>query len=185
MITVQRDGRRSYLTGNTYTLKDKIKAAGGHWDADRKAWWVGDHAKAEQIASTASSAAATPRPEFDAARTPIRGRAEYKGKGGYLVLWEGTTSRGDAVKLAFRDGSSTFWADAAQVRITKRYGREDYRTGRTEYPTLDSLRRYAEEARQREAAGGSSCWRCDKYCTCGTSFCSHHHDGCETCGAEG
>lgn len=30
------------ITGNTYPVKDQIKALGGKWDADRKAWMVPD-----------------------------------------------------------------------------------------------------------------------------------------------
>jgi hypothetical protein len=40
-ITLQREGSRVYVAGNTYPVKDAIKAAGGHWDGDRKQWWVG------------------------------------------------------------------------------------------------------------------------------------------------
>jgi hypothetical protein len=28
------------ITGNTYPVKDQIKALGGHWDADAKGWRV-------------------------------------------------------------------------------------------------------------------------------------------------
>jgi hypothetical protein len=28
------------ITGNTYPVKDKIKALGGHWDANAKGWQV-------------------------------------------------------------------------------------------------------------------------------------------------
>lgn len=28
------------ITGNTYPVKDQIKALGGRWDAERKAWMV-------------------------------------------------------------------------------------------------------------------------------------------------
>ena len=30
------------VTGNTYPVKDQIKALGGKWDADKKAWLVPD-----------------------------------------------------------------------------------------------------------------------------------------------
>jgi hypothetical protein len=183
-------GQRIYLIGNTYPVRNLIRESGGKWDPVEKLWYVGLQVRerAEQIAAMIDAQPVTQQehPEFDRKRTPIKGRAKYKGKGGYLVLWEGMTRRGsEAVKLAFRDGSKTFWADAAQVTITKRYGREDYRTGRIEYPTLESLDWYAKKARERETNGEESCWRCAKYCTCSQGFCHHHHDGCETCGAEG
>lgn len=31
---------RIAISGNTYPVKDKIKALGGRWDAERKAWMV-------------------------------------------------------------------------------------------------------------------------------------------------
>lgn len=46
-ITIQRDGQRVYLIGDTYAAKDKIKSIGGHWDGDRRAWWVGAKKAAE------------------------------------------------------------------------------------------------------------------------------------------
>lgn len=53
-ITLERVGRRTYLRGETFPVKDSIKDAGGHWDADARAWWLGDNAKAEIIAKRAS-----------------------------------------------------------------------------------------------------------------------------------
>lgn len=40
-ITLETAGRRVYFCGNTYAAKGRIKAIGGHWDDDRKQWWVG------------------------------------------------------------------------------------------------------------------------------------------------
>ena len=35
------------ITGNTYPVKDQLKALGGRWDADRKAWMVPEAKAAE------------------------------------------------------------------------------------------------------------------------------------------
>jgi hypothetical protein len=43
---VKRVGRRSYILGNTYTVRDHLKSEGARWDPDEHAWWVGDHDKA-------------------------------------------------------------------------------------------------------------------------------------------
>lgn len=32
----------TYITGNTYPVKDELKAMGGKWDSTRKAWRVPD-----------------------------------------------------------------------------------------------------------------------------------------------
>lgn len=51
------------LVGNTYPVKDQIRALGGRWDAAEKAWYVPD-ARADEaaalIASAPISAPATP-----------------------------------------------------------------------------------------------------------------------------
>jgi hypothetical protein len=55
-VTIERTGRRSYLVGNTYDVRLKIKEAGGHWDNDRRAWWMSNHDVAAQIAEFATAA---------------------------------------------------------------------------------------------------------------------------------
>jgi len=48
---------RLYLRGDTYAAKDRIKAAGGHWDPDQRAWWLGVAKRqvAEELAQPTSS----------------------------------------------------------------------------------------------------------------------------------
>lgn len=128
---VEREGRRSYIVGNTYPVKDALKAAGAHWDGDRRAWWLGDDADARALverlgspaaAPTSTPAAAPAAPEGLSDDTKIAGKATYKGRP-YLLLWVGETRRGQAAKLAFADGSKVFWADASAVEVTKVYER--------------------------------------------------------------
>jgi len=49
-ITIERQGQRVYLVGDTYAIKDRIKSVGGHWDSDRRAWWVGAKKEADVTA---------------------------------------------------------------------------------------------------------------------------------------
>jgi hypothetical protein len=49
MITLNADGRRYYVTGDTYTFRRKLKSAGCHWDAGRQAWWTGKRETAERL----------------------------------------------------------------------------------------------------------------------------------------
>lgn len=49
-ITLKDEGKRLYFTGNTFPAKDQIKAIGGRWDVDAKAWWVGAARRAEAVA---------------------------------------------------------------------------------------------------------------------------------------
>lgn len=46
-ITIECVGQRVYFCGNTFAIKDKIKSIGGHWDGERKQWWVGSAKKAK------------------------------------------------------------------------------------------------------------------------------------------
>jgi len=165
-ITVERVGRRSYLTGNTYPVKDAIRNAGGHWDAERKAWWLGDDVKARSIAQQSAGAATTssnssgaeaPKREAPGLEATVAGRAEYKGKTFYVAgrvirgrthwddqVGEVTSRDGSSVLLYFRDGSSSFWAKTADVRVVKSYRKPT---------TIKSLRDFAERAKEARAQG--------------------------------
>lgn len=152
-ITVQSEGRRHYLIGNTYPIKDQLRSAGAKWDGDRRAWWTGKKELAEKLAgSVAAPADAAPASERTDSLTEdsrIAGKATYKGKP-YILVWEGETRRGRATKLAFADGTKIFWADASEVTVTKRYEEREYR-GRIEHMTFGRLQRLREKfARARE-----------------------------------
>lgn len=155
-IQIQKDGRRFYLVGNTFAIKDKLRAAGAHWDGDRKAWWTSKIDVAEQFTS-GSSGEVPSRPEGDTLTedSKIAGKATYKGKQ-YILVWEGETKRGRACKLAFADGSKVFWAEASEVQIVKRYEAREYR-GRIENMTFGRLQRLrAEYSRDRRAGVDTS-----------------------------
>lgn len=180
-ITLTDAGARIYLTGDTYSIRDRIKRLGGHWDGERRAWWVGraKRAEAEQLASQAP-AAPTPASDRPAARdqTPdrsarVQARARYKGKD-YYVLAE--TRDGGKLLLAARNGAFQFWAAREAAPIVKIYGRVDLRTGRMEYPTIGGLIRLAEEWRQmsqdeREEAEDAAARRDGDWCPCSGGAC--------------
>lgn len=48
-ITTTKIGRRHYLQGNTYPVKDRIKAAGCNWDPERKQWWTAKEGVAQAL----------------------------------------------------------------------------------------------------------------------------------------
>lgn len=162
-ITVERIGRRSYLRGNTYPCKDAIRSAGGKWDPDQRAWWIGNDEKAREIAEKcggqpasaqgAEAGAERPAPGTDAI---VAGRCKYQGRTYYLAgrvvrgrtHWDDTvdavsTRDGAKFLLHFRDGSKSFWAARAEVQIDKTYQRPT---------TIGKLQRFAQDAR---AAGGA------------------------------
>lgn len=55
VITVERVGRRSYLRGDTLSVRGYLRSQGCHWDADAKAWWIGSDTEAQRIAADALS----------------------------------------------------------------------------------------------------------------------------------
>ncbi|OFW37672.1 MAG: hypothetical protein A3J29_06265 [Acidobacteria bacterium RIFCSPLOWO2_12_FULL_67_14b] len=54
-VTYETIGARVYVLGQTFALRDAIKSAGGHWDAERKAWWIGATKRAELEAAIAAA----------------------------------------------------------------------------------------------------------------------------------
>lgn len=126
MITTQKEGRRVYLSGNTYSLRDKLRSLGATWDPDRKQWWVGTSKQAEVLAllerSTTESDAPAQNRAAPGKNAAVAGKATYKGKtyyvagkstrgGRYAESVEAvTTQDGAKVLLLSRDGSMQFWA---------------------------------------------------------------------------
>jgi hypothetical protein len=181
-ITLNTEGRRTYLSGNTYEHRDAIKAAGGRWDAEQKSWWFGKRDAAEALLARL---VATPAPTTSTSAAPysgeVRGKAEYKERT-YYVRWAGTTKRGEAVRLVTLDGKIDFWAPADAVVWVKHYGkRDDYRGT---YPTLEGIRDFVARNKRESTATGIDCWKCRRESQNG-NLRRHLHDGCEVCGAEG
>lgn len=178
-ITIKSEGRRHYLLGDTFAIKDKLRNAGAKWDGDRRAWWTGKKDVAEQFAGGVAAAPvsgdAAPSSEratdtlTDDSR--VAGKAVYKGKS-YLLVWEGETRRGRACKLAFADGSKVFWAEASEVEVTKRYEAREERgaygrsTGRMVHMTFGRLQRLRESYAQAKREGNEDGIRNGQSYTC-------------------
>ncbi|MFA6721586.1 MAG: hypothetical protein WCR92_09255, partial [Candidatus Cloacimonadaceae bacterium] len=62
-ITTRKDGRRIYVEGKTFDIKDRLKAMGGHWDPGKKAWWVSSSKEADlaELLDAAAKDAEKPR----------------------------------------------------------------------------------------------------------------------------
>lgn len=159
-ITLVESGRRIEIVGDTYAVRDRIRAAGGHWDADRKVWWIGagKRAAVESLVSSAPAASASGSREPEPLKDDdcLLGQVEtQRGK----AWWCGQTRDGARYRLASMDGSRTWWADAAQCRIVKTYAPRQvwdgrYCSGRTveRRQTWGSMRRFlAERAAQTPA----------------------------------
>lgn len=169
-ITIERSAQRIYLVGNTYPIKDRIKAIGGHWDGDRKAWWVGA-AKVSEAEALASGTVESSAPKAErkiSDDSKVVAKATYKGRT-YYVLWMGRcASDAEKAHLTVLDGSIDFWADLAACEITKRYeprqqwdGRRN--SGRTVevHQTIGGIRKFIERQREGERAG-NICAECGK-----------------------
>ncbi len=62
------------ITGNTYPVKDQIKALGGRWNAAAKCWMIADPAKAAQALALVASA---PRKAYASRTTAGAHRGPY------------------------------------------------------------------------------------------------------------
>lgn len=62
-ITAERVGRRTYLRGDTLSVRSLLRDGGCHWDADARAWWIGDHSAALALIERAASAPAEAAPK--------------------------------------------------------------------------------------------------------------------------
>lgn len=157
VINIEQQGRRFYLRGDTYPLREQLRAAGANWDASARCWWTGSREKAEAIVVSATGTTAVGGEPGDAKQgetladdSTVVGRGRYKGRE-YLVVWTGTTRRGEVAKLAFLDGTNIFWASRAEVEVTKTYQARQVR-GRSYPMTFGRLRQLREEfADQRQA----------------------------------
>lgn len=146
-IQIESSGRRHYLTGNTYAVRDRIRSMGAHWDPARRAWWTGKREEAEQLVAALNAqqtAQAAQEREQGVGLTDrvIRGRCEYKGKTYYLLAHGTSRSGRPYAKLCSRDGSLVFWASAEHLptlRVLKEY---------REPTSIEALRDYAERAKQ-------------------------------------
>lgn len=155
MCELQVEGRRVYITGNTFAIKGKLRDAGAKWDADRKAWWVGSGKKADieaVIGSPVANAAAPVDRPSQGEDQVVAGKVTYKGKTYFAAgrVERGRTHYDDRVEnicsrdggrilLVFTDGSSTFWADRTVVQTVKNYDKPQ---------TIGGLKRFALSAKR-------------------------------------
>lgn len=173
-ITIERQGQRVYLVGDTYAAKDRIKAIGGHWDGERRAWWVGAAKEAEARALVESLTAAAPagEPAKPAKRDPrdirLTGKGEYKGRTYYLGSYSQDRTRVRCLTLPDANGEYLdFWADAAAVKVVKTYQARErwggYGRGQVkEYTTLGGIAAFVAREKRNRDAGGPVCAACGK-----------------------
>lgn len=172
-ITVEEVAQRIYLLGDTYPVKDRIKQLGGHWDGERKAWWVGKVKQADvaslvtELASKPQTPAARMKESPDTIR--LTGKGKYKGRTYYAGA---VTKDGMKVRLLTLPDANgdylDFWADCSQVEEVKRYQPREVWNGRrgggtvTQYTTLGSIADFIAKEKKNKANGGEVCAECGK-----------------------
>jgi hypothetical protein len=72
------------ISGNTYPVKDQIKALGGRWNADQKAWMVPAE-KADQARRLVSGApkSSAPQSAYHPRKCIVCGKGESRDSRGY------------------------------------------------------------------------------------------------------
>lgn len=175
-ITIEQRGQRVYLRGDTYGHKDAIKAIGGHWDGDARAWWVGA-AKVADATALVQQLAAAPAPAAPAAtdapaRQYLAGNCRYQGRKAYIAgrLVRGRTQWDDRVaQVTSQDGQRvllvgwsgrTWWAPLADVSDVQAYQRPK---------TLAGLQRFAERCRENGGTHPDACPNCGRT-SCSTAY---------------
>lgn len=165
----EKVGRRIYVVGNTYAIKEQLKDAGCKWDGDRKQWWIGS-AKSDVIIAIVADLDGR-----DVKQTPEQiaelrcyGKAEYKGKTYYVV---GQSEKTKKVRLTTLDCSIDFWINWSLIKVLKKYQPRErsYNYGRnteTVYQTVDNIRRFIEKSKANrsekasDTAATKRCWEC-------------------------
>lgn len=148
-VTIQVEKSRVYFDGNTYPIKDQIKSIGGHWDADRKMWWVG---KAKLADAQTLCSASPASPAADAPRDiRLTGKGRYKGREYFAGAITRDGMRVRLLTLPDPNGKFLdFWAPCAEVEQTRTYSpRTNTYRGRTEtrHTTLGSIADFIAKSR--------------------------------------
>ena len=166
--TIERAGARVYALNTPFDARAALKRIGCHWDADRRAWWIGAAKAAELeklVAGLAAAPAADAKPAGPSDDSIVRAKVKYKGRTYFSVAEAAGRTR---CLITTLDGSWHGWVDMAACELVKEYhGREERGaygrpTGRTVYTTLGSIRRFVEEQRAAEAKGVPACAECGK-----------------------
>ncbi len=93
-IEIKSEGRRHYLIGDTYPIKNAIKAAGCNWDKDRGAWWTGKRDVAERLVAGVASGAVVAVSRWVKTATGF----------GVLVAPGSSATTGSTVRVQSKDG---------------------------------------------------------------------------------
>lgn len=117
---------RIYLTGNTYPFREQIKAAGGRWDKERKAWHVPAEARdaMRRLAAQARlhKRQASSREPSEDQRIVAHGTL-VKDKSPIWIAWMGRIKATGHLmaRIITQDGRRAAWAAGKDVRVERRF----------------------------------------------------------------
>lgn len=167
MVTTEKVGQRIYVVGDSYAIKDKLKAEGCHWDSDRKQWWIGI-AKSNAITHLLANAKPEEAKLEDPDSIKVIGKVLYKGKH-YYVRWKGHSEKHGCMRarLVTLDGKLDFYVSVGitddTAKIVKTYSSQVDRRGYETFMTLGKIRRFIEEQKSGREQGKQQCAECGKY----------------------
>lgn len=172
-VTIEKRGRRYYLRGNTFPIKEQLRSAGCKWDPNERAWWTGKKEIANKFSGTTPATKSGTKDAAPGQDATVAGRAKYRGKSYYLAgrvqlgrtHWDDTvasvTSRDRSrTLLYFRDGSRQFWANSALVTTERRYDKPQ---------TIGGLARFAKQMRENDGVHPDACPNCGSL-SCSTAY---------------
>lgn len=90
-IKVEKQGRRFYITGDTYPLRTQLRTAGCKWDPTKKAWWTGKASVAASFEDAIARPARWTRLDDGAWGVVVRDRPEL-GRDVTVTKRDGSTS---------------------------------------------------------------------------------------------
>lgn len=171
-LEVMDHGRRSYVFGDTYSLRERLRQIGAKWDPDRRGWYVpiSDKSKLEDLVDEVLSDRGVDAPPASLSMASdngpgedgvVFGRAVYKDRPCYVAGWVErgrtrfddfvhpvTTKDGTKLLLYSMDGKKKWWAPESSVRIERMYQKPK---------TIGSIKRFVESLKSGEL---KTCYLC-------------------------
>jgi hypothetical protein len=165
-VTVEKIGRRHYLTGDTYAHKDAIRDAGCKWDPDQRSWWTGKAAVAAELVEAIASAPVG----------PLEGYPTKLPSGDWGARIMGSPEVGATVRIRTRAGKT--WDALVEAVHPQGDGSCVVKTRREATASSPQPSRSAQVPVSAAPRPRYRTWR-----PCGYPGCSQHY--CDECDGEG
>lgn len=141
-VTLEKEGNRYYVTGDTFALKNKLKEAGFRWDSHRRAWWTADQALATTFEGEFEPEDATEARTVETRSSAIcTGKVTYNDKTYYII---GHSSDGQKINLTPLNCQIDFWVERDNCTLTKEYRSHSFQ-GKKTHQTVGSIREFVNK----------------------------------------